>query len=150
MENYFKDNPDIQFHLDHLDLSRVIDLLEDGFAEAGTYPEAPVDAADAVDNYRRVLGIVGEIAGGYVAPRARDEHIRLSSDKERSVGLLSMNANARREVQRQLDALIVSKGRQAVRTILDEYMTVMPGLEDWEVKGILHFARSYQLDLAEA
>jgi alkylation response protein AidB-like acyl-CoA dehydrogenase len=72
VENFFKDNPDIQFHLEHMDLSRVIDLLEDGFAEADTYPEAPSDAADAVDSYRRVLDIVGEIAGGYVAPRARD------------------------------------------------------------------------------
>lgn len=72
MENFFKDNPDIAFHLAHLDLSRVIDLLEDGFSASGTYPEAPADAADAVDNYARVLDIVGDIAGGNVAPRARD------------------------------------------------------------------------------
>ena len=72
MENFYKDNADIAFHLDHMDLSRVIDLLEEGFGEAETFPEAPSDAADALDNYRRVLDIVGEIAGSYVAPRARD------------------------------------------------------------------------------
>jgi hypothetical protein len=97
------------------------------------------------------LGSISRDSGGrYVAPCARGEAIRLSSDKERSVGLMSMNANACREVQRQLDALIAGKGRQAIRTIFDEYMTVMPGLEDWEVKSILRFARVYQLDMAEA
>ncbi len=72
MENFFRDNPDIAFHLNHMDLSRVIHLLEDGFAAADAYPEAPSDEADALDSYRRVLDIVGEIAGGYAAPRARD------------------------------------------------------------------------------
>ncbi len=31
---------------------------------------APVDEADAVDNYRRILEIVGDIAGNTIAPRA--------------------------------------------------------------------------------
>ena len=30
----------------------------------------PLDAADAVDNYRRVLEIVGEVAGETIAPNA--------------------------------------------------------------------------------
>ncbi|MFH1983082.1 MAG: acyl-CoA dehydrogenase family protein [Pseudomonadota bacterium] len=72
MENFYKDNPDIAFHLEHMDLSRVIALFENGFSEAGIFPEAPKDAADALDSYCRVLDIVGDIAGGYVAPRARD------------------------------------------------------------------------------
>jgi 3-(methylthio)propanoyl-CoA dehydrogenase len=55
-----------------MDLSRVVDLKEDSFAERDQYPEAPEDVADAVDNYRRVLEIVGEIAGNFVAPRARE------------------------------------------------------------------------------
>jgi hypothetical protein len=86
--------------------------------------------------------------GRYAAPRARAQAIRLSTDKERSVALMSMNSAACREVQRQLDEVIATKGKQAIRTILDEYMTVMPSLEDWEVKSILDFARSYQLGMA--
>jgi len=70
--NFYRDNPDILFHLKHLDWSRIVELKEDGFAEKGEYPEAPEDVADAVDNYRRVLDIIGDIAGDFVAPRARE------------------------------------------------------------------------------
>ena len=72
MSNFYRDNPDILFHVRHMDLARVIELKEDGFSDKGKYPEAPVDVADAVDNYGRVLDIIGEIAGGFVAPRARE------------------------------------------------------------------------------
>ena len=71
MANYFTDNADIRFHLRTMDLAPIIALREDGFAEKDVYAEAPVDAEDALDNYRRVLEIVGEIAGAFVAPRAR-------------------------------------------------------------------------------
>jgi hypothetical protein len=95
------------------------------------------------------LGTIGrDSSGRYIAPRAREQAIRLSAHKERSVGLLSISMAARREVQRQLDILLAKKGEQAIRTILDEYMTVMPNLEDWEVKSILDFAKEYNLGLA--
>jgi hypothetical protein len=95
------------------------------------------------------LGTIGrDSSGRYIAPRAREQAIRLSAHKERSVGLLSISMTARREVQRQLDMLLAKKGKRAIRTILDEYMTVMPDLEDWEVKSILDFAKVYSLGLA--
>jgi alkylation response protein AidB-like acyl-CoA dehydrogenase len=72
VSNYYHDNPDIAFHVDHMDLSRVVALKEDDYAEAGRYPDAPVDLEDAVDNYRRVLEIVGDVAGNFVAPRAEE------------------------------------------------------------------------------
>ncbi|MBW1645355.1 MAG: acyl-CoA dehydrogenase family protein [Deltaproteobacteria bacterium] len=72
MANFYRDNADILFHLRQLDLSRVIDLKEDGFAERDLYPYAPKDTADALDNYDRVLEIIGEIAGEFAAPRARE------------------------------------------------------------------------------
>ncbi|MCP4042564.1 MAG: acyl-CoA dehydrogenase, partial [Gammaproteobacteria bacterium] len=53
------------------DLNRVVSLVEDDFVEKGKYPYAPKDLEDAVDNYDRVLGIVGEISGDFAAPRAR-------------------------------------------------------------------------------
>ncbi len=72
MTNYFKDNSDIQFHLRNKDLTRVISLIEDDFADRGRFAYAPRDAEDALENYNRTLEIVGEIAGDFVAPRARE------------------------------------------------------------------------------
>ncbi|MFP4391642.1 MAG: acyl-CoA dehydrogenase family protein [Desulfohalobiaceae bacterium] len=72
MTNYYLDNKDILFHLQHMDLSRVVSLKEDDFAEKEEFAHAPQDLDDALDNYQRVLEIVGDIAGEYIAPRARE------------------------------------------------------------------------------
>jgi alkylation response protein AidB-like acyl-CoA dehydrogenase len=76
VENFLTDNSDILFQFKHLDLSRVIELRENNFADVGLFPEAPVDVEDALDNYERVLEIVGEIAGDFVAPRSVDIDIQ--------------------------------------------------------------------------
>jgi hypothetical protein len=70
--NFYTDNADIRFHLDHMDLAPLIRLREHGFEDAGRYDYAPADAADAMDNYRRVIDLVGEIAGDIIAPLAPD------------------------------------------------------------------------------
>ncbi|MDR0447132.1 MAG: acyl-CoA dehydrogenase family protein [Treponema sp.] len=70
MENFFTDNEDILFHLEHLDIDRIIQLKEDNFAQAEQYAHAPKDTADARDSYRLVLSIIGEICGGFIAPNA--------------------------------------------------------------------------------
>lgn len=70
MKNFLTDNQDILFHLEHLDLDRIIGLKEENFSQAKQYPHAPTDADDARDSYRRVLAIVGEIAAGYMSPNA--------------------------------------------------------------------------------
>lgn len=72
MANFFQDNDDIQFLFSHLDLAEIAAIQEDGFTRSdGPGSEyAPVDAADAIDNYRRILTIVGDIAANHVAPRA--------------------------------------------------------------------------------
>ncbi len=72
MENFYRDNPDIQFHLQHMDLGRVVALKEDDFAGKDTFAEAPRNLADALDNYERVLDIAGEIAGRIIQPRAAE------------------------------------------------------------------------------
>ena len=71
MPNFFTDNEDIQFLFKHLDLAQIAAVQEDNFAGAtGPGQEyAPIDAADAIDNYRRILGIVGDIAANHIAPR---------------------------------------------------------------------------------
>lgn len=70
MANFFLDNEDIQFLFEHFDLGELARLQEDGFVHAGQCAYAPVDEADAVDNYRRVLQIIGQIAGEMIAPNA--------------------------------------------------------------------------------
>ena len=70
MENFLTDNEDILFHLDHLDLDRIISMKEDNFEQAQQFAHAPHDAADAKDSYRMVLSIIGEIAGEQMAPAA--------------------------------------------------------------------------------
>lgn len=70
MANFFEDNPDIRFHLEHMDLGRIVDLKENEFREKGEFAHAPEDLEDALDNYQRVLTIVGEIAGAFIALRA--------------------------------------------------------------------------------
>ena len=72
MANYYQDNSDIHFHLRKRDLSRVVSLVEDDFADRKRYAYAPKDLDDALDNYDRALEIVGEISGDFVAPRSRD------------------------------------------------------------------------------
>jgi len=70
MENFLTDNEDILFHMEHLDLDRIINMKEDNFEQVKQYAHAPKDAEDAKDSYRMVLSIIGEIAGGFVAPNA--------------------------------------------------------------------------------
>lgn len=73
MPNFFSDNDDIQFLFNHLDLGEIARIQEDDFADAKNGVDyAPADAADAIDNYRRILEIVGDIAGNTIAPRAED------------------------------------------------------------------------------
>ena len=71
-ENFFLDNPDLQFRLEQLDLHEVLELKEKGYSEADLYPTAPRNYADARDNYRIVLEVLGEVCGERVAPRAAE------------------------------------------------------------------------------
>ncbi|MCL1815425.1 MAG: acyl-CoA dehydrogenase family protein [Treponema sp.] len=70
MENFLTDNEDILFHMEHLDLDRIIHLKEENFKDAKLFAHAPADTADAHDSYRMVLSIIGEICGEYMAPAA--------------------------------------------------------------------------------
>ena len=70
--NFFTDNDDIQFLLGHLDLALLADLSERGFRFRGEFDFAPKDAADALDNYRRILDLVGDLAANRLAPTAAE------------------------------------------------------------------------------
>jgi alkylation response protein AidB-like acyl-CoA dehydrogenase len=71
-DNFFTDNLDIQFRLDQLDLRDVIELKEKGYAYAKDYPAAPRHYADAKDNYRLMLEVLGDICANVIAPRAAE------------------------------------------------------------------------------
>lgn len=72
MSNFYTDNPDIAKTIDAVGLEEVAALKEEGFRFAKEYDFAPVDAADAIDNYKRALEICGDIAGNRVAPTAEE------------------------------------------------------------------------------
>ena len=70
MANFFSDNKDLQFHLQHPMMRKIVELKERGFAEKDLYDHAPQDFDDAMDSYRRVLEIAGEVCGDVIAPNA--------------------------------------------------------------------------------
>ena len=70
MANFFSDNKDLQFHLQHPMMRKIVELKERGFAEKDLYDYAPQDFDDAMDSYRRVLEIAGEVCGEVIAPNA--------------------------------------------------------------------------------
>jgi alkylation response protein AidB-like acyl-CoA dehydrogenase len=71
MANFYTDNPDIRFCLESLDLARLAKEREGDFAEAQAFEHAPRSAAEAKEQYEEILKLAGEIAGSFVAPRAK-------------------------------------------------------------------------------
>ncbi len=69
MGNFFLDNEDIQFLFGHFDLAELARIQEQDTLN-GDADYAPLDAADAVDNYRRALEIAGDVAANVIAPNA--------------------------------------------------------------------------------
>ena len=61
MANFYTDNRDLVFTLKNLDLEEAVTMKEENFRFAKEFENAPVDYADACDNYDRVLKVVGEI-----------------------------------------------------------------------------------------
>ncbi len=70
MPNYLLDNPDLLFHLDHLGLEEIVAIAEDNYEQSKEYHDAPINYDDAVENYRKVLEMVGDLAGNLIAARA--------------------------------------------------------------------------------
>lgn len=70
MANFYTDNPDLRHHLNHPLMRRIVELRERDYTDAERFDYAPLDFDDAMDNYDRVLQIVGEICGDTIAPNA--------------------------------------------------------------------------------
>ena len=61
MANFYTDVPEIRFEMENSPLmQRIVDLKERDYADKDKYDEAPQDYEDALDNYHRVLDIVGK------------------------------------------------------------------------------------------
>ncbi len=72
MPNFFTDNEDLVEFLDNADMRALVMLEERNYAEAEEYDYAPRDYEDAMDNYHRVLEMLGELSAEFIAPRAAD------------------------------------------------------------------------------
>lgn len=72
MANYYSDHPEFDFYLGHPEMKKIVELKERNFADKDTYPEAPVDFDDAIENYKRVLDITGDLAANIIEPNAEE------------------------------------------------------------------------------
>jgi hypothetical protein len=70
--NFFADNADLQHRFDDLKLEEAIEILENGYTNHQQYPAAPRNYADAMDSYRRILTVLGDICANQIAPRAAE------------------------------------------------------------------------------
>ena len=70
MANYYTDHPEIAFHLNHPLMKRIVDLKERNYAEKDKYEDAPVNYEDAIENYKRLLDITGDVAANIIEPNS--------------------------------------------------------------------------------
>ena len=70
MANYYSDYPELEFHLHHPLMERIVELKERGYSDRETYDDAPVDFEDALENYNKVLEIAGDIAANIIGPNS--------------------------------------------------------------------------------
>ena len=70
MANYYTDHPEIAFHLNHPLMKRIVELKERNYADAATHADAPVNYKDAIENYKRILDITGDITANIIAPNS--------------------------------------------------------------------------------
>ncbi|QQS36446.1 MAG: acyl-CoA dehydrogenase family protein [Ignavibacteriales bacterium] len=72
MSNYFLENADLQFHFNNLKINEIVEMAENNYKQSEQFNYAPVNYEDAMENYRKVLEVVGDIAANFIAPRAAD------------------------------------------------------------------------------
>ena len=72
MANYYSDHPEIEFHLNHPLMKRVVDLKERNYVKKDQFEDAPVNYEDAIENYKRLLDITGDVAANIIEPNSED------------------------------------------------------------------------------
>ena len=69
-DNFYSDNQDLQFRLAELDLAEAVETLEENYRFHNEFAAAPRNYADALDTYRLLLTMVGDICANQIAPQA--------------------------------------------------------------------------------
>ncbi len=72
MANYYTDHPEIGFHLNHPLMKRLVELKERNYEDAEKFDDAPVNYEDAIENYKRILDIAGDVAANIIEPNSED------------------------------------------------------------------------------
>jgi alkylation response protein AidB-like acyl-CoA dehydrogenase len=70
MANFFTDNPDLLFQFENMHIEEIVAIAEKDYRGAEEFNYAPKNYADAIENYRKMLEIVGDISANFIAPRA--------------------------------------------------------------------------------
>lgn len=70
MSNYYTDHPEIGFHLNHPLMKRIVELKERNYADRDKFDEAPVNYDDAIENYKQLLEITGDITANIIGPNS--------------------------------------------------------------------------------
>jgi len=99
--NFFLDNEDILFLFDHIDLKELARIQEEDTAN-GQADYAPVDEEDAVDNYRRVLEITGQLAAEVIALNA--EQVDREGNTLNEDGTVTLHPLVRENLRRMTQA----------------------------------------------
>ena len=99
MANYYTDNPDLKFHLEHPLMKKIVTLKERNFTQKDKFDYAPHDFEDAMDSYDKVLEVIGEITGEIIAPNAEavdhdgpelhDGRVKYAAGTERNLDALN-------------------------------------------------------------
>lgn len=72
MAKYYTDHPEIEFHLSHPLMKRIVDLKERNYEDKDKFADAPVCYEDAIENYKRILDITGDVAANIIEPNSED------------------------------------------------------------------------------
>ncbi|MCR4774720.1 MAG: acyl-CoA dehydrogenase family protein [Prevotella sp.] len=70
MANYYTDHPELEFYLHHPLMKRVVELRERNYSDKDKFEDAPVDYEDAIENYKRILEITGDVAANVIEPNS--------------------------------------------------------------------------------
>ena len=68
--NSYKDTPELSARMHSPLMERIVELKENFYTEADKYDYAPADFADAMDNFDRVLELIGSVCEDVIAPNA--------------------------------------------------------------------------------
>jgi alkylation response protein AidB-like acyl-CoA dehydrogenase len=98
MENFYTDTPDLKFQLEHPLMKKIARIKENNFEEQKNYDYAPVSEEDAIDNYDKVLDVIGDICANIIAANAEavdregahliDGHVRYAKGTEQNYSVL--------------------------------------------------------------